>query len=89
MVNILTVFTKIWQLGLVKHFFGKKKKKEAVFFQLTIMFFVTVIDAVWNDGRWSDENQNSDQSWIRFFLNNVFCVSDAENQELSWNISCA
>lgn len=32
------------------------------------MFFVTAINAVWNDGGWSDENQNSDQSWIWFFF---------------------
>lgn len=88
MVNILTVFAKIWQMGQVKHFFWTKKT--TLFFptQLNFNFFVflTVVDPNWNDNRRTMRIKTVSDPGLEFvFFNNVLCVNanDAENQELT------
>lgn len=71
----------IWQMGLVKHFFFLKKTK-LFFFKFTFMLFSTVIDPVWNDGRWTIGIKTVTNPGFHFFFNNVLCVSDVENQNL-------
>lgn len=89
MVNILTVFAQIWQMGQVKHFFWTKKPS-FFFFQLnstsTFFVFLTVVDPNWNDNRWTMRIKTVTDPGLEFvFFNNVLCVNanDAENQELT------